>query len=181
MKTHLVLLRGVNVGGNRKLPMADLRAFVEGLGFQEVSTLLQSGNLVFESNGQRDDATLATFLETEAHRQLGLHTTFLVRTVAEWRGIIARNPYPEAAVTAPNHLLVRFSRTPPAAGAAEAWAKLAVGDERFQVDDRHLYAVLPHGVGDSKLATMLMNPRFGPDATCRNWNTVTKLGTLAGL
>ena len=56
MKTHLVLLRGINVGGNKKLPMAELRAFVESLGFlRDAQTLLQSGNLVFRSDGQRDD------------------------------------------------------------------------------------------------------------------------------
>ena len=181
MKTHLAFLRGVNVGGHKKLPMADLRAFVEKLGFQDARTLLQSGNLVFRSDGKRGDEALETLLEAEALSRLGLQTTFLLRTAAAWAEIIARNPFPEAAVNDPSHLLVMLFREPPTAEATELLRANATGEERLHPDGRQLYAVFPAGIGDSKLASVLMSPRVSKHATGRNWNTVTKLGALAGL
>ena len=179
MKTHLALLRGINVGGNRKLPMADLRAFVEELGFQEARTLLQSGNLVFRSDGQRDDPTLETFLEAEAATRLGLNTAFILRTPAEWAEVITRNPFPEAAANDPGRLLVMFFREPPTPDAIQALRAVATLSERIHPDGCQLYASFPAGIGDSKAATVLMSPRFSKHATGRNWNTVLKLGSMA--
>ena len=179
MKTHLALLRGINVGGNKKVPMADLRAFVEKLGFQGARTLLQSGNLVFRSDGQRTDAALETFLEEEAARILGLSTVFLIRTVEEWTEVITRNPFPGEAAKAPSHFIVMFLREQPTSEALQRLQTAVVGDERFQLVGRHLYAVFPDGIGESRLATAMMTPRFSPCATGRNWNTVLKLAELA--
>ena len=179
MPTHLVLLRGVNVGGHKKLPMADLRAFVASLGFTGAQTLLQSGNLVFRSDGQHSDRTLETLLETAASEQLGLTTTFLLRTVAEWSEVIARNPFADVAQAAPNRLLVVFFRHPPTAESLDLLRTVATASERLHPDSHQLYAALPDGIGDSKLATLLMSQRFSKHATARNWNMILKLGTLA--
>ena len=181
MKTHIALLRGVNVGGNKKVAMADLRTFVEASGFREARTLLQSGNLVFRSDGKRDDLALAAFLEEQAAKCLGLSTWFLVRSVAEWAEVIARNPFPEAARTLPSGFLVVFFREAPSAEAMEALRVAAVGSEVLHLDGKHLYAFLPHGIVDSKMGKILLGARFGKLATGRNWNTVLKLGALAGL
>ena len=181
VKTHIALLRGVNVGGNNKLPMADLRAFMGSLGFTEVRTLLQSGNLVFHSDGQRDDRTLETFLEAEAAKRLGLNTTFLLRTADEWEQVIARNPFPAEAATHPGRLLVMVFREPPSNEALDSLRTVLVSSERIYPDGDRLYASFPEGIGNSKAASALMSPRFSKHATGRNWNTVVKLGALAGL
>lgn len=178
MPIHLALLRGVNVGGNKKLPMADLCAFVEELGFNDARTLLQSGNLVFRSDGGRTDAALESFLEAEAAKRLGLSTVFLLRTAQEWAEIIACNPFPEEAAKDPSHLVVMFLRVPPPTDALEKLRAVAVGAERIHPDGRHLYAIFPHGIGDSKLSAALMGPRFSPHATGRNWNTVRKMAAM---
>src|SRR5476651_1655499 len=96
MTTHVALLRGINVGGNRKVSMADLKGFLGELGFENPRTLLQSGNAVFGSS-TRSGAALEGFLESQAAKRLGLETLFLVRTAAEWAEIIARNPFPAEA------------------------------------------------------------------------------------
>ena len=181
MKTLIALLRGVNVGGNKRLSMAELRAFIEALGFTRVQTLLQSGNLVFRSDGLRDDSALEFILETEAAKRLGLQTTFILRTPSDWAEVIDRNPFPEAAAKDPSHLLVMFFREPPPAEAVEFLHTTAVGVERIQPDGRQMYGVFPAGIADSKLANALMSPRVGRRASGRNWNTVVKLGALAGL
>ena len=142
MKTHIALLRGVNVGGNKKVAMADLRTFVEGIGFKEARTLLNSGNLVFRSDGKRDDEALASLLEEQAAKRLGLSTWFLVRSVAEWAEVIARNPFLEEAKTMPSRFLVMFFRAAPAAEAVQSLRALATASERLHLDGKQLYAVL---------------------------------------
>ena len=181
MKTHIALLRGINVGGNKKLPMADLRAFVETLGFTGAQTLLQSGNLVFRSEGKSDEAALEIFLEGEASQHLALSTTFILRTADEWSEVVARNPFPDAAKTDPSHLLVMFFREAPTVSAVELLRATLIGAERIHSDGRQLYATFPHGAGNSKAANLLMNPCFAKYATGRNWNTVLKLGAMVSL
>ncbi len=180
MKTHIALLRGINVGGNKKVAMADLRAFVEALGFKEARTLLQSGNLVFRSDGKHDDTALEALLDEQAAKRLGLSTKFVVRTASEWAEVIARNPFPEAAQATPGRLLVMFFREPPTAEAVQILRATMVSSEHIHPDGRHLYASVPEGIGDSKMANALMGARFSKEATGRNWNTVLKLGALAG-
>lgn len=180
MKNHLALLRGVNVGGNKKVAMADLRACVAAIGFQEPRTLLQSGNLAFRSNGKSDDATLETLLEAEVFERLGLKTVFIVRTVEEWAKVIARNPFTDEAATTPSRLVVMFCRTAPTADAVQGLYPGIVGGERIHADGRHLYATFPDGISNSPMSNILMSARFSRHATGRNWNTVTKLGAMAG-
>ena len=179
MTRYLVLLRGVNVGGNRKVAMADLRKFVEAIGFKEARTLLQSGNLVFRSDGKRDELALAALLEEQAAKRLGLCTWFLVRSVDEWSEVIARNPFPEEAKSIPSRFLVMFFREAPTVEAVESVRAFAVGGERIHPDGRQLYALFPDGAGNSKMANVLMGSRFSKHCTGRNWNTVLKLGALA--
>jgi len=101
MTMRIALLRGVNVGGAKKIAMAELKAMVEALGFTDVKTLLQSGNVVFEA-GERSDAELEALLETEAERRLGLVTRFIVRGPKAWRMMIDANPMPTAAEREPS-------------------------------------------------------------------------------
>ena len=154
VKTHIALLRGINVGGNKKLPMADLRAFIENIGFKDARTLLQSGNLVFRSDGKRDDAALETFLDDQALKHLGLSTKFLVRTASEWAEVIARNPFPEAAQANPGRLLVMFFRAPPT---TEAVQSLRASHDFFRTN--------------SSLTAGTSTPIFPTASATRRWPT----------
>ena len=173
MPTHIVLLRGVNVGGNRKLAMSDLRTWAEGLGFAGVRTLLQSGNLLLDYEGE--SAALEQRLESAAAAALGLSTDFIVRTPEEMEAVIARNPFPEAAEADPSRLLVTFLKQPPAAKAVAAvLAEASRQPEQVRADGREVYVVYPSGAGDSKLKL-----NFRVPGTARNWNTVRKLAAMA--
>jgi uncharacterized protein (DUF1697 family) len=177
--TFIALLRGVNVGGARKIAMADLRAFAEGLGFDDVRTLLQSGNLVFRSPA-RKTADLERRLETEAKTRLGLETHFLVRTADEWRRVVARNPLADAARRDPARFALVCLKDAPAAAKVEALQAAVPGPETIRADGRHLYIAYPMGMGTSWLTNARIEARLGTRGTARNWNTVMKLAALAG-
>jgi uncharacterized protein (DUF1697 family) len=171
------LLRGVNVGGNRKLPMADLRQFIEALGFERVQTLLASGNVVFDAAGE-DGAKLESMLEQKAKAQFGFETDFLLRNAAEMQAAIAANPFEDVAATRPGTLLVVFARAPYPADLPERIAVLYDGPERLAVHGRHLYVDFVEGQGRSKLLPALAKLKLPKAETGRNWNTVTKLAAM---
>jgi uncharacterized protein (DUF1697 family) len=161
---HIALLRGVNVGGNRLVPMADLRAFLAALGCGDPRSLLQSGNLVFTA-AARPRGELERWLETEAERRLDLRTGFFVRTALEWRAIVSRNPFPDEATGDPGHLQVMCLKDAPTKAAVEALRARITGRERIHADGTQLYAVYPDGVGTSRLTTALIDSALGTPAT----------------
>ncbi len=179
MSARVALLRGINVGGHAVVSMSELRGVLERLGFQDVRSLLQSGNLVFRG-GRRNGSALEEFLEAEARKALGLQSDFIVRTGVEWAAVVARNPFPAEAERDPAHLTVVFLKDAPKAKAVEALAAAIRGREVIQADGRHLYAYYPDGIGRSKLTHALIESKLGTRGTARNWNTVLKLAQLCG-
>jgi uncharacterized protein (DUF1697 family) len=179
MALHVALLRGVNVGGNKLVAMSDLRALLGKLGLGNAQSLLQSGNLVFESEG-RTPAQLENLLENEVAKRLGVATTFFVRTAGEWKSMVAANPFPEAAKKDPSHLVVLFLKKPPKADAVQALQAAIVGRELVQAADRQAYIIYTDGIGRSRLTPAIIDAKLGQRGTGRNWNTVLKLAALAG-
>lgn len=177
LAVHIALLRAINVGGNRKVAMADLRSLVEELGFADVRTLLQSGNLVFRSGGP-DGGDLEARLQTAARDRLGLETDFMVRGAAEWSRIVANNPFPDAAAQDPAHLAIVFLKTPTTKADIEALRRASPGPERIAGGGRELYIVYPDGMGRSLLTPAIMKRTIGIPGTARNWNTVLKLAAM---
>jgi uncharacterized protein (DUF1697 family) len=180
MTTHIALLRGVNVGGKTKVAMADLRAMLADLGFGDPRSLLQSGNLVFRSD-KLTGAGLERLLEAETEKRLGLKTDFFVRTPEEWEAVIANNPFPGEAESDPSHLVVMFLNKAPEAKDVEALQAAIAGREIVRASGRQAYITYPDGIGDSKLTITVIEKKLGSRGTGRNWNTVLKLGALAGV
>jgi uncharacterized protein (DUF1697 family) len=175
MTTYIALLRGINVGGNKMVSMADLRALFTKLGFEDVKTLLQSGNVVFRARTQ-PPAKLEALLEAEVARRLGVSCDFHVRTADEWRAIVKGNPYGAEAKRDPAHVHVTCFKRPLDKAKVKTVQGEITGREVLQCDGRHLYMVFPDGMGTSK-ATPLVAKRL-PGGTARNWNTVMKLASL---
>jgi len=173
---QIVLLRGVNLGSNRRLAMADLRALLASLGYDDVRTHLQSGNIVLTTG--KKPASLKRELEREIAAALRLETDVLVRTRDELADVIARDPL-HAVAKNPSRYLVSFLSRKPDAGFARELAAVAVAPERVAVSGREIYSWHPKGIHGSKLATLLGKRRTGLTATARNWNTVTRLLELA--
>jgi uncharacterized protein (DUF1697 family) len=175
---HIALLRAINVAGRNPVAMADLRDFLSQLGFHEPRSLLQSGNLVFRCDA-RSTAALERTLEAEAASRLGLDTDFFVRSAAEWKTIVASNPFTEEARRDPQRLLLVCLRDAPPAANVKALREAIVGREVIRTEGRAAYIVYPDGVGRSKLTTTLLEKKLGTRGTGRNWNTVLKLAAAA--
>jgi uncharacterized protein (DUF1697 family) len=177
---RIALLRGVNVGGNKMVAMADLRALLTRLGFGEVQSLLQSGNLVFSvRSATRSCVTLERLLEKEVEKALGLRVDFHVRTGDEWAEVVERNPFGAEAASDPSHLIVSFFKEPLVPANVKALQAAITGPERLHANGRHLYMTYPEGMGNSK-AALLVDKKLAARGTARNWNTVMKLSALAG-
>jgi uncharacterized protein (DUF1697 family) len=171
---YIALLRAVNVGGNTMVAMSDLRAMCEKLGFEDVETLLQSGNIVFRSSA-RSGASLEKTLEAEAKKRLGLETHFIVRAAAEWRAAIDANPFPAEAKSDPGHLLLMCLKDAPPAKSVKALQAAIGGRERVRAVGNNAYFVYPDGVGTSRLTAKVIEKHLGTSGTARNWNTTLKL------
>jgi uncharacterized protein (DUF1697 family) len=175
---YVALLRAVNLAGHNKVAMADLRAWLEDLGFSNPRTLLQSGNVVFEGGAQPIERLEAT-LEADAKKRLKIATPFVVRTGDDLTRVVARNPFKKEAAADPAHLLVVFAKGELAPANVKSLQDAIVGREVVRADGRHLFVVYPDGIGRSKLTAALIDRKLGVAGTARNWNTVLKLKELA--
>jgi uncharacterized protein (DUF1697 family) len=174
---HIALLRAINVGGRNLVAMTDLRQLFTDLGFRGARTLLQSGNVMFESS-QKADAQLERQLEKEIAERLGVAADFIVRSANEWKHIVAGNPFPKQAKEDPGHLLVSFLKSAPSLEDVRSLESAIKGPEIIRGDGKQLYIVYPDGVGRSKLTATLIERKLETRGTARNWNTVLKLAAM---
>ncbi|WP_395576803.1 DUF1697 domain-containing protein [Streptomyces sp. BK79] len=177
---YAALLRGINVGGAKKVPMAALRTLLEDLGHDAVGTYLQSGQAVFGSD-RGDEESLAAAVRDAIEERFGFAVDVIVRDHAYLRAVAETCPFPAADLEARQLHVTYFS----APVTAERFAEIdqaAFRPEEFRLGDRALYLYAPDGLGRSKLAGALARPRLnkGVVATTRNWNTVVKLVELTG-
>ena len=174
MTVYIALLRAINVGGRNRVAMTDLRALASDVGVSEPQTLLQSGNLVFRSDGRRSEDLEALF-EAETAKRLNVQTDFLVRTAAEWSAIVENNPFPSEAKADPSHLLVMPLKSSAKLEDVEALQSTIKGSEIVRLGSRHIYLSYPDGIGGSKLTAARIEKALGNTGTARNWNTALKL------
>jgi uncharacterized protein (DUF1697 family) len=178
MARQIALLRGVNVGGHRKVPMAELRALMEELGYEDVRTYVQSGNVVFTGPDETPEQA-ARRIEQGIEAAFGLAGVIvMVRSRDELAGVAAANPLAGVA-TDPSRYLVSFLD---AEVDADRIAALEAGDfapEAFAVRGREIYVWAPKGLSDSRLVKAVSEKKLGVTATVRNWRTVEKLLALA--
>jgi uncharacterized protein (DUF1697 family) len=172
MGRMVALLRAVNVGG-RKLPMAELRALCATLGWSDVATYIQSGNVVFDADGAPD--AIEGALAAAIARAYGFDAPVIVRTAAQWSHYPAGNPFKDAARDTPNYLLMLLSKQAPAAGAVDAIQARAAAGETVRRAGDAIWIHFPEGSGTSKLTPSLIDRAMGSPATSRNYRTVTKL------
>jgi uncharacterized protein (DUF1697 family) len=177
MPVYICLLKGINVGGNKRIKMADLRDLLTSLGIEDPRTYLQSGNVVFKSDERIE--VLTPKIETAIEETFGFHSDILIRTADELAQMIEEAPFTSEQLTEPKKLLYVFLSGTPDAEAVEALHAAHTGPEIVTVKGAHLYIYYPEGMGRSKLNNTLMERYIKVSTTGRNWNTVTKLKQLA--
>ena len=176
MPALICLLRGVNVGGHNIIKMDALRALCESLKLREVQTYVQSGNVVFEAPAG-DLAALARRIENGIEKGFGCRPDVVLRSLAEMRELVARNPFAGRADVEPNKLLVVFFGAEPDVDRVRG---LKVSTEELHLVGRELYVYFPIGQGQSKLSFAPFDRGAGKVSwTGRNWNTVMKLLEMA--
>ena len=168
---YVGLLRGVNVGGNNKLPMSELRALCEDLGYSNVRTFIQSGNVIFSSSA----APKATAFEAAIKERCAVATDAIFRSASELEAAVKRNPFP---VTGDARVHVGFLAENLPADVVSSLDHQRFARDEFVVIGSEVYLSLPSGVGQSKLPPYLVR-QLKRSLTLRNWNTVTKLVELA--
>jgi len=167
MAAFIALLRAVNVGGTGKLPMSDLKAMCEALGFEKVRTYIASGNVVFTS--RKSESAVKAALEKQLAGYAGKPVGVLVRSAAEMADVLAANPFPKAPAN--RTVAVFLDKAPPADTIAKA---RGLGDEKIKLGRREIYIAYGDGMANSKLVIPAAK-----DGTARNMNTVAKLAAMA--
>ena len=170
----LALLRGINVGGNRKVPMKDLRLMAEELGLTEVETYINSGNLMFKTGHKKTDR-VETLLEKKIEEKFGFHVDVIVRTETDWKKYASKTPFAEAAENRPNLLMLGLSKKACTRSAATQLSERASENENIKVSQGALWIDFGNGVGKSKLTPLALEKAVGAPVTLRNWKTVLKL------
>ncbi len=172
----IALLRGINVTGRNKVPMADLRTLCSKNGMTEVETYIASGNLLITAAGSPEE--IEKQLEALIEKKFKLTIPVIVRRASAWPAYMKGNPFPEASATEPNAVMLALSRKKPNADALAGLRERAVRGERLEQVGDALWIHFKDGVANSKLAPGLFDRLVGSPVTTRNWRTVVKLGEM---
>lgn len=178
MTKYLAILRGINVGGRRKILMADLKKLFEDLGFSEVSTYIQSGN-VFFSSPKTDLLKLAGKIEQGIEDHYGFDVQVIVLSIDELGEAVEQNPFlknPEADI---NKLHLTFLKEEPSAENRQALEKLEFPPDEFRIMGKRVYISCAGRYSDTKITNNMLEKKLKVPATTRNWKTTSKLWELS--
>ncbi len=167
----VALLRGVNVGGARTLPMAELEEAFKNAGATGVAAVIQSGNVVFESDRPADACAAAA---ATIRAKFGFLSPIVLRSAGAWRAMVEANPF-VAAGAAPDALHVACLAAAPSEAAPARLDPQGFLPDEFAVAGADVYLKLPNGVARSNLTNARLDKAFGTVATMRNWRTVLRL------
>ena len=178
MPTYVALLRGINLGARNRLAMADLRALLDKLGYDDVRTHLQSGNAVFSAS-ERSARNVEKTVEGAIEDALGMTVRVLVRSAAQLAEVVEADPLGDRASDHARYMVVFLDKPVPKTALAGIDPQ-RYQPEEFAVVGREIYLWLPSGSHASNLARVIADEKLGGAGTMRNWRTVTKLAEMAG-
>jgi uncharacterized protein (DUF1697 family) len=178
MTNYLAMLRGINVTGHKIIKMEKLRASMEALGFSQVRTYVQSGNIVFRA-ATNSKAALRRMIAERIESDFGFAVPVFMKTAKDLARIVKENPFLEDKSIDQSKLHVTFLSGPAPATASESLAALAVKPERFHVSGHEIYLYCPNGYGGTKLSNSAIEKKLGVGATTRNWRSVNTLLAMA--
>ncbi len=173
MKTYISLLRGINVSGQKQIAMPALAALYEKLGFNQVRTYIQSGNVVFRAAGL--EGRIRAQIEAAIQAHFGFDVTVFLRSPEDIRRIVAANPFSNAEQFAKLHVIF-LAETP----SNRDLSSCAAGPEQWHAQDKEIYLFCPNGMGRAKLNHQYFERKLKTAATARNWNTIRQLLSMIG-
>jgi len=175
MTTYVAMLRGINVSGQKKIKMVDLRAHLEEVGFKNIQTYIQSGNIIFEHTSTTAKE-LENTIEQKLEKEYGFHVPTLIKTPAELTSVIKHNPFKNEEE---KRLYVTFLYDLPEPEKLEKLEEVNYEPEQYIVDQKNIYFFSPLGYGNAKMNNNFFEKKLKTNATTRNWNTVNKLVEMA--
>jgi uncharacterized protein (DUF1697 family) len=178
MTVVIALLRGINVGGHHKIKMEALRTLFQSLGLRDIQTHLQSGNVVFRTSG-RDLVRLRQRIEEAVEREFGFHCDVVLRTTADLRVAVAKNPFATRPDLDASRLAVHFLSTEPDHEARARVLAIKAEPEELHLEALELYIYFTNGMARLSLSMAVVERSLKTSGTSRNWNTVRKVLEMA--
>jgi uncharacterized protein (DUF1697 family) len=175
---YVALLRSVNIGGHGRVAMNDLRESFAALGYADIETYIQTGNVLFDAKS-KSEAAVASSIQERLAEEFGNSPAVILRTVPELLRVGRASPYAKKGADPARHH-VTFLAERPDPKVVASLVLPASGRDELVVDGQEVYVHTPDGYGNTKLTGALLERRLGVLSTTRNWNTVTKLCALAG-
>lgn len=175
METYISILRGINVSGQKKIKMADLKALYEELKFKDVITYIQSGNVIFKVDKKISCTELSGKIEKKIYENYQFDVPVIIRTIAEMKKVLSGNPFQKQKGIDFERLYVTFLADEPKKVELEKVEKLDFTPEKFNIIGKEVYLYCPNGYGRTKLNNNFFENKLKVVATTRNWNTVNKL------
>ena len=177
MTILISLLRGINVSGHKKVKMADLKALYASLGLDDVTTYVQSGNVIFRSDAPPE--SLPALINAAIETTFGFSTDILIRTMADWCRLIEQNPFSKDSSVDRSKLYATLLAETPSQQAIQALSEIKAQPDDYHLDGQTIYLHCPNGYGRTKLSNNFWEKKLKIRATTRNWKTVNQLIALA--
>jgi uncharacterized protein (DUF1697 family) len=176
MKKFVALLRGINVSGQKKINMSDLKSLFEEIGFRNVETYIQSGNVIFSSN-EKSGEKLKSKISSGIKKRFGFDVQVFILTPEEIEYTLKNNPFIKQKKEI-ERLYVTFLSNAPSKENIQKLNSIDYSPEEYIIDEKLIYLFLPNGAGNAKLSNNLFEHKLKLNGTTRNWKTVKTLFEL---
>lgn len=178
MLVNIALLRGINVGGHKKVKMDHLKEIFRSMGFGDVRTYIQSGNVIFEAENA-DTSELTAQIESELENALGFHVPVIVKTAEEWQAVMKENPFDVEALKEDEKLHVSFLAEEPSNDAVQKLMDMESDIDEFKLQGTTAYVLCRKGYKKTVFSNTFLEKKLKVAATTRNWNSVMKIADLS--
>ena len=178
MHTYISMLRGINVGGSKKILMKDLILLYESLGFKKVRTYVQSGNVIFDDS-EKNTGKLEVKIEKKIKIAYGDDVKVIIRTTEDLQKVLMGNPFLKRKGIDMIRLYLTFLSSLPAKSSIDGMKNISYLPDEFSIIGREVFIYAPGGYGETKISNNFFEKKLGVAATTRNWNSVNKLFEMA--
>ncbi|HEA28757.1 MAG TPA: DUF1697 domain-containing protein [Leeuwenhoekiella sp.] len=179
MSNYIAILRGINVGGHRKIPMEGLRKEIGNLGYKNIKTYIQSGNIIFTAAAHHSDLEIAEHIEKMILTTFGFEVPVIVRNSDELQQTVSENPFLTTENTSIEGLHVTFLKETPSPETLENIKTYTYPPDKFEIRQKNVFLYIPGSYHKTKLSNAFFEKKLNVQATTRNWKTVQKLAEMS--